>query len=68
LKVNPGAIRIAFAGDLGGFAPVETEIGDALQDALAEVAGDGIAVEEACPDLSGLHEIPITLRGSISDP
>jgi amidase len=54
--------RIAFASDLGGFAPVEPEVRAILEAAIAKVADAGITVEAACPDLSGLHETYSTLR------
>lgn len=56
-------VRIAFSEDQGGFAPVEPEIRDILRAAMAMVAREGGRVTEACPDLPGLHETYVTLRG-----
>ena len=55
--------RIAFSEDQGGFAPVEPEIRAVLRAAMERVARAGAAVEEACPDLPGLRETYVTLRG-----
>ena len=60
---DPGRIRVAFAEDLGGFAPVEAEIREALRRAVAAVDGGGVTVEEGCPALDGLNETYLTLRG-----
>ncbi|MEO1000227.1 MAG: amidase family protein [Pseudomonadota bacterium] len=64
LARDPGPIRIAFAPDQGGFAPVEADVADCLAAAMRRAAdADRIAVEEACPDLPGLEEANLTLRG-----
>ena len=55
--------RIAFSEDQGGFAPVEPEIRAILRRAMEAVAGAGGEVEEACPDLPGLRETYVALRG-----
>ena len=55
--------RIAFSEDQGGFAPVEPEIRAILRRAMEAVAGAGGEVEEACPDLPGLQETYLALRG-----
>ena len=55
--------RIAFSEDQGGFAPVEPEIRAVLRRAIDTVARAGAEVEEACPDLPGLRETYVTLRG-----
>ena len=60
---NPGSIRVAFAEDLGGFAPVEAEIRETLRQAVAKVDGNGVTVEEDCPPLDALNETYLTLRG-----
>ncbi|MCY3879285.1 MAG: amidase family protein [Rhodobacteraceae bacterium] len=62
-RQNPGSIRVAFAEDLNGFAPVEMEVREVLRSAMAEVQGEGLIVEEACPMLDGLNETYLTLRG-----
>ena len=58
-----GRVRIAFSEDQNGFAPVEPEIRQVLRCAMESVARAGGKVEDACPDLPGLHETYITLRG-----
>ena len=63
VRENPGRIRIAFAEDLGGFAPVEDEIREVLRTSLETVADRDVIVEESCPDLPGLNETYLTLRG-----
>ncbi|MDX5359778.1 MAG: amidase [Alphaproteobacteria bacterium] len=55
-------VRIAYAPDLKGFAPVEAEIEEVMRGALRAVEGLGATVEEACPDLTGLYDTYITLR------
>ncbi len=55
--------RIAFSPDLGGYGPVEAEIRDVMAAAMKALAGAGTRVEEAAPDVSGLYETYMTLRG-----
>ncbi len=55
--------RIAFAPDLGGFAPVEPDIAAALARAMAGLERAGAQVVETCPDLPGLARSYHTLRG-----
>ncbi|MWD26402.1 amidase [Aquicoccus sp. SCR17] len=57
-----GRLRIAFAPDLGGFAPVEPEVAAVLSRAMQAVARDGHRVEEDCPDLPDLDRTYRTLR------
>ena len=59
----PGPIRVAFSEDQGGFAPVEPEVRAVLRAAMEAVAGEGLAVEGACPDLPALYDTYRTLRG-----
>jgi len=63
LDQAPGAIRIAFAEDQNGFAPVEPEIRAVLRRAMETVMGAGVLVDTACPDLPDLYETYATLRG-----
>lgn len=56
-------VRIAFAPDQNGFAPVEKEIREILAKALTKVEGNGGTVTEACPELPNLYDTYITLRG-----
>ena len=56
-------IRIAFAPDQNGFAPVDGEIRSILQVAMQQVESNGGEVELACPELPGLYDTYITLRG-----
>lgn len=58
-----GAIRIGFSEDQGGFGPVEPEIRAVLRQAMTQIAGEGLSVEEACPELPNLYETYTTLRG-----
>jgi amidase len=55
--------RIAFSPDLGGYGPVEPEIRDALAAAMTALQGAGTVVEDACPDISGLYDTYMVLRG-----
>lgn len=63
LERAPGPIRIAFAEDQNGFAPVEAQVRDVLRAAMKSADGSGIAVDEACPDLPDLEATYRTLRG-----
>lgn len=63
LDQPPGKIRIAFSEDQNGFAPVEGDIRTVLRGAMEAIAGEGVAVENACPDLPGLYDTYATLRG-----
>ena len=56
-------VRIAYAEDQGGFAPVEPEIRQIMGTAMAAVERSGGTVEAACPDLPNLYDTYITLRG-----
>lgn len=55
-------IRIAFAPDLNGFAPVEAEIEQIMRTALSSVEDNGAIVEADCPELPDLYSIYVTLR------
>ena len=59
----PGKIKVAFAEDLGGFAPVESEIREVHKNALEVVASEGISVELDCPDVPDLNRTYLALRG-----
>lgn len=52
---DPGPLRIAFAPDLGGLAPVDPTMAQALADALARLASPQVGVEEIHPDLPGIE-------------
>lgn len=56
-------VRIGFAPDLGGYAPVEPEVAGGLARAMAALEAQGGTVEEACPDITGLERTYHTLRG-----
>ena len=56
-------VRIGFAPTLNGFAPVEKEIQDVMRHALEQVQAAGGMVDDACPNLDGLYDTYITLRG-----
>ncbi|MHB2168735.1 amidase [Alsobacter sp. R-9] len=53
--------RIAFSPDLG-LTPVDPEVAAICRAAAERLAGEGVVVEEAHPDLSGAHETFQTLR------
>lgn len=57
------APRIAFSEDQNGFSPVEAEIRAVLRAAMDQVAHAGAEVVDACPDLPGLNETYLALRG-----
>ncbi|MGB3556287.1 MAG: amidase family protein, partial [Jannaschia sp.] len=59
----PGPIRVAFSEDQNGFAPVEPEVRATLRAAMEAIGGEGLAVEESCPDLPALYDTYRTLRG-----
>ena len=63
LKQEKKNIRIAFSPDQNGFAPVEANIRNIMAQAMATLDSDGLRVEEACPDLPGLYEAYVSLRG-----
>lgn len=56
-------VRIAFAPDQNGFAPVEKEIREILANALMKVQANGGTVEQACPELLNLDDTYRVLRG-----
>ncbi|MFZ1816282.1 MAG: amidase family protein [Rhizobiaceae bacterium] len=58
-----GKVRIAFAPDLGGLAPIEAEIDAKMREALRLVEGGGAMVEEICPELPALERTYHVLRG-----
>ena len=55
--------RIAFTEDQSGFSPVEQNIRAVLRGAMETAARAGATVEDACPDLPGLNEAYLALRG-----
>ncbi len=59
------APRIAYAPTLGGYGPVEVEIRDVLDAAIAKVAKDGANIEDACPDITDLERSYRILRGGL---
>ncbi|MCK0126674.1 amidase family protein [Gelidibacter sp. F2691] len=58
-------LRIAFAPDLGGFAPVDTDMARYLARAMAAIEGAGVTVEETCPDLPDLERTYHVIRGGM---
>ncbi|MCK0142061.1 amidase family protein [Aliiroseovarius sp. F20344] len=58
-------LRIAFAPDLGGFAPVDADMARYLAKAMAAMVGAGATVEEACPDLPDLERTYHVIRGGM---
>lgn len=58
-----GKLRIGFAPDLGGICPVDNDMRDHLSNAMAQLERSGAAVEEACPDVTGLERTYHILRG-----
>lgn len=63
IEEAPRMPRIAFSEDQKGFAPVEAEIRSVLRAAMESAARAGAEVEDACPDLPGLNEAYLALRG-----
>ncbi|MFD0917787.1 amidase [Pseudahrensia aquimaris] len=57
-----GKVRIAYAPDLAGFAPVESEIRSVMAAALEQMEKSGSSIDEVCPDLPGLKDTYVTLR------
>ncbi|MBX3662575.1 MAG: amidase [Burkholderiales bacterium] len=59
-------LRVAVSADLCGVAPVVDREVRAMIEALAgRLAGEGIIVEEACPDLRDATRHFLTLRGAV---
>ncbi|MEI4264332.1 amidase, partial [Roseovarius sp. D0-M9] len=56
-------LRIGFAPDLGGFAPVDPEMAEHLAAAMASLERSGVRVEQAHPDITGLERTYHILRG-----
>ncbi|MEO1197906.1 MAG: amidase family protein [Pseudomonadota bacterium] len=54
-------LRVAFSPDLG-ITPVDAEVAEIIKGAAEAFAASGIVVEEAAPDLSGVHECFNALR------
>ncbi|MFZ7093497.1 amidase [Primorskyibacter sp. 2E233] len=48
---DAGTIRIGFSADLGGLAPVTSEMEGILRAGLTAIAGEGVSVEDAAPPL-----------------
>ncbi len=63
VKESNEKVKIAFAPDQNGFAPVEAEIRQILEQAMLKVEANGGTVELACPELPNLYDTYITLRG-----
>lgn len=60
-----GGLRIAFSPDLGGFAPVSSEMEAHLRDVMDLLARDGAVVEETCPPLPELDGTYRVLRAML---
>ena len=60
---KPG--RVAFSTDLGIARTVGREVRGACKAAAEKLARDGVAVEQAHPDLSDAEKIFLTLRGAV---
>ncbi len=60
-----GKLRIAYAPDLDGLSPVDTEVKDHLASVLKLLGKEGAEVDETCPDIQGLEKTYHTLRGLI---
>lgn len=58
-------LRIAYAPDLNGFAPVDDEMRQHLDGVMALMARSGATVEQTCPDLPHLEATYHTLRGQL---
>ncbi|WP_323770635.1 amidase [Antarctobacter sp.] len=62
-RSDAGSIRIGYAPDLGGLAPVEPEMAALLSDALTRLQAPDVTVVEAAPDTTGTETAFRTLRG-----
>lgn len=63
VKKADAKVRIAFSEDQNGFAPVENEIRQVLRSAMDKVSAAGGTVEDTCPDLPGLYDTYVAVRG-----
>jgi amidase len=63
VKRADGRIRIGFAPDLNGLAPVDTEMQDHLAGVMALMERGGAQVDLSCPELPQLERTYHTLRG-----
>ncbi|WP_299920926.1 amidase family protein [uncultured Pelagimonas sp.] len=61
-RAKAGPIRIAYAPDLGGLAPVTPEISELLSSALTRISSPDLDVIEAVPELSNVEHCFRTLR------
>jgi amidase len=59
--------RIAFTADLGGFAPVDSEVAGVVRQAVENIAAHGWPVAEWSPDVQGVREAFQTLRAAVLD-
>ncbi len=59
---DPGAVRIGFSPDLGGLAPIDKAMEDALRDGMARIDIPGFEVVEAAPELGAVDQTFRTLR------
>ncbi len=57
--------RVAWTPDLGGYTTVDPEVATICRAAVARLAGLGTIVEEAAPDVTGMHEAYHALRGRL---
>ena len=57
--------RIGFSPDLDGFGAVDAEVRDHLAATMRRLEGEGAAVEEVTPDVTGLEETYHGLRGML---
>lgn len=60
---KPG--RVAFSTDLGIARAVDREVRAACRTAAEQLSREGVAVEEAHPDLADAEKIFLTLRGAV---
>ena len=54
--------KVAFSTTFGGMTPVDPKVRQVILHAVEQIAAQGVEVEEASPDFSGLHDIFGTLR------
>ncbi len=62
-RADCGPVRIAYSPDLGGLAPVESEMAAILSKALTKMQAPDVDVTEETPDLPGIDSCFRTLRG-----
>lgn len=58
----PGPVRIGFAPDFGGLAPVESEMAEALAAAITTLQSTEFTIDTVAPPTQGIEETARTIR------